>query len=382
MGTTEPTSDILVIGVHMRKEGYPNTLYRLADLEVSGLFRITEINVPMLSSELSSGPWLASRFLIWRILSAHLAILGRYLKGVRASTTYIPYPAVFVLFLLSFLPKACRPKRIVADAFISLYDTVVLDRKLLRTRTLLARILKYVERRAYLTADTVVVDTEQNADFLSQFFCIERKKFLSIPLSTNEEQFRYLPYSPQTGICRVLFVGTLIPLHGVAVILEATQLLASREDIHFTIIGDGQNADIVESFLCRNHPRMKWVREWRTSEQLAAAIAESDICLGIFGESDKTQRVCPLKLYAYAGIGRAIVTGSTRWEKETTGRLEYHPFATVPVNDSTALAGEIALLADNPTLRGELAKNSRRFYTEILSNSAAIKKLIACLSGT
>lgn len=380
MGHTETSTDLLILGVHVRSEGYPNTLYRLEDLEASGLFRIAEINAPMLAAVGTNRHRLIdslARF--WRILSAHLVVLGRYLSGTYPRLAYIPYPAVFVLFLLSLLPKSRRPRRIVADAFISIYDTVVLDRKLLRAGSLPARILKRIERRAYALADTVVVDTAQNATFLSQLFHLEQGRFLDIPLSSNEKQFRHVPYLPRQGVCRVLFVGTLIPLHGIAVIMEAAQLLAARADIHIKVIGNGQDGTFIESYLGRGSTRVEWVTDWQTSKQLADEIAASDICLGIFGGGDKTQRVCPLKIYAYACVGRAIITGETRWENEATEQLAYKPFSTVSVDNAPALAGKIGWLADNPTLRAEMAGKSRRFYTEHLSNLAAMEKFSACL---
>ena len=380
MGRTENQTDLLVLGVHMRSEGYPNTLYRLEDLEASGLFRTIEINVPMLTVVGKNRHRLIDRLAwLWRILSAHLLVLSRYLTSTYPRLVYIPYPAVFVLFLLSLLPKSRRPRRIVADAFISIYDTVVFDRKLLHPATLFARILKFIERRAYAQADTVVVDTPQNASFLSQLFHLEQLKFLEIPLSSNEKHFRYVPYSPQHAVCRVLFVGTLIPLHGIAVIMAAAQLLAERADILIKVIGNGQEGSFIESYLASGSVRVEWIKDWQTSEQLADEIAESDICLGIFGGGEKTQRVCPLKIYAYACMGRAIVTGDTRWENEATERLAYKPFSTVPVNNAPALAEKISWLADNPILRAEMAEKARRFYTEHLSNEAAMEKFCVCL---
>lgn len=380
MGHTETQTDLLVLGVHFRSEGYPNTLYRLQDLEASDLFRITEINVPLLTTVGKIRHGLIDRLAqIWRIAAAHVLVLRRYSSGTYPRLAYIPYPSVFVLFLLSLLPKSRRPTRIVADAFISIYDTVVLDRKLLREGSLPARVLKRIERRAYALADTVVVDTPQNASFLSQLFDLEQRKFLDIPLSSNEQQFQFKPYSPQPRVCRVLFVGTLIPLHGIAVVMEAAQLLVERSDIHIKVIGDGQESSIVQSHVARGNARVEWIKDWCTSKQLADEIAESDICLGIFSSADKTQRVCPLKIYAYASVGRAIITGNTSWVNEATEKLAYKPFSTVSVSNAPALAEKIAWLADNPSLRAEMAENSGRFYREHLSNQAAIEKLSACL---
>lgn len=370
---------LLVLGVHLKSEGYPNTLYRLRDLEASGLFRVSEINMPMWSEDTQSRhgfPRLTRN--LWRAAVAHAAVAIRYLAARRPERVYVPYPAVFVLFLLSWLPTWRRPRHLVADAFISLYDTIVLDRRLLK-QGLAARTLKWVERRAYACADRLVADTPQSADHLRSLFDLPEEKLVAIPLSTDEDHFRHTPYQPSGGICRVLFVGTMSPLHGMETILEAAHLLSGRTDIHFRLIGDGQDAPKVEARLRTPLPHLEWERAWQPSWRIAEEISRADICLGVFGAGDKAQRVCPFKIYAYASVGRAVITGETRWFRETAP-LPDEAFATVPVNDAAALAARIVQLADAPTLRARLAAGSRRFYENRLSNRAALKQLAQALA--
>jgi glycosyltransferase involved in cell wall biosynthesis len=204
-------------------------------------------------------------------------------------------------------------------------------------------------------------------------------KVLVTPLSTDEIHFTYTPYRPKTGTCRILFVGTLVPLHGIGAILEAVHLLAGRSDIQFKLIGDGQDAHLVEAWLQRYTTQLDWERNWQSSERIAEEIALADICLGIFGTQEKTQRVCPFKIYAYAAMGRATITGETDWLKETTEQITYEPFASVPVNDAAALAAKIIELADAPTLRTRLAAKSHEFYNTHLGNRIAMEKFFFCL---
>jgi len=381
MDYADTKKDLLILGVHLKTEGYPNTLYRLQDLQSSGLFRIAEINVPMWdeSTQNRHGFSRLTRN-IWRAVVAHIAVVIHYLIAYkRPACVYVPYPSVFVLFFLSCLPQKYRPQRIVADVFISLYDTIVLDRNLLKRDGVPARLLKWLEMRAYLSSDTLVMDTEQNARFLCSLFGLPVAKTVVIPLSTNEVHFKFTAYIPRPGICDVLFVGTLVPLHGIATILEAARLLADRSNIHFKLIGDGQDAPLVEAWLRTNVVQLEWERSWQSSERVAEEIARADICLGIFGAGGKAQRVCPFKIYAYAAMGRAIITGATNWLKEATGRLSCEPFGNVPVNDAASLATKIALLADDPMLRTKLAASGHEFYRAHLGNQLTLEKLVACL---
>lgn len=380
MASGNPRPNLLVMGVHLKSEGYPNTLYRLRDLEASGLFRLSEINVPMWNESTQNRHGL-SRLTrnVWRAIFAHIMVLSRYLTTRYPERVYVPYPAVFVLFLLSWLPARCRPRYIVADVFISLYDTIVLDRHLIKKEGLPARILKWIERRAYVYADKLVVDTPQNARFICSLFDLPISKLVTVPLSIDEIHFKYAPYQPTTGICRVLFVGTMVPLHGIDTILEAGRLLSGRSDIHFKLIGDGQDAPIVEAWLRTHMLHLEWERAWQPSHRIAEEISRADICLGIFGTGDKAQRVCPFKIYAYASVGRAVITGETIWLKEAIDQRSGDQFASIPMNDAEALAKKIIQLADDPVLRKKLAAGGRDFYQTHLGNQSALVKLTACL---
>lgn len=366
---SDAAADLLVIGVHLKSHAYPNTLIRLRELEQSSLFLCREINSPLWreGTQHRHGRARLTRNLA-RAIAAHVIVCVRCMFAKRPAVAYVPYPAVFVLLFLSTLPKRLRPTRTVADAFISLYDTVVLDRQLLGLRGLPARLLKRAERRAYRAADEVVVDTPQNARFLSNLFDLPITKVTAVPLATDETRFAPVAYQPRPGICNVLFVGTLAPLHGVTTILEAAHLLASRPDIRFKLIGDGQESLVVERWLADHSVNIDWQREWQSSAGIAVAIAESDICLGIFGTGAKAQRVCPYKVHMYASVGRATITGETAWLREAMRDAPAQSFATVPAGDAEALARTILTLADDPDRRSALAESARRFYHAVLAN--------------
>ncbi|WP_286586310.1 glycosyltransferase [Ectopseudomonas guguanensis] len=260
------------------------------------------------------------------------------------------------------------------DGFISLYDTVVNDRKLWSPNSLLSRLLYKLERHAFIKADIVLVDTSQNANFYSKLFNLSPAHFLALPLATNEVDYVPTPYSPSGECCRVLFIGTLVPLHGIRTIIEAARRLASRQDIQFQIIGDGADAPLLQAEIA-DLVNVTWQQRWYSAEELSREIKASDICLGIFGDTDKTQRVCPYKIYSYSSIGRAIITGNTDWLQSAVGSALCPPFLGVPVNNPSALADAIAFLADSPQERIRLAESARSFYAKHLSNAASMQLL-------
>ena len=91
---------LLVIGVYLKSEGYPNTLYRLRDLQTAGLFKVTEINAPMWQEGTQNRHGFARLTRnFWRAIIAHVIVISRYLNSPRPELIYVPYPSVFVTLL-------------------------------------------------------------------------------------------------------------------------------------------------------------------------------------------------------------------------------------------------------------------------------------------
>jgi glycosyltransferase involved in cell wall biosynthesis len=363
----------LVVGVHQSTEAYPNTLYRVSELRER--FNASEIDEPLWSTP--TGGWTSMRSplrALWRAIVSHVRIALQVALGPRRDAAYVPYPAPTVMLLLSFFPRWKRPRRIVVDAFISLYDTVVNDRKLWSPRALRSQLLRTLERRAFTKADAVVVDTPQNADFYAETFHLPRAKFVALPLATNEGDYAHAPYRPVTGRCRVLFMGTLVPLHGIGTIIGAARLLSARRDIEFRIFGTGIDAPKLQVGM-EGLTNVVWQPRWHTAGELAHDIVDADICLGIFGDSGKAQRVCPYKLYSYASVGRATITGDTDWLRSVTKGNATLPFRGVPISDPQALADAIVALADDPDERLRMAQAARSFYESHLANAVSMEAL-------
>lgn len=369
---------LLVLGVHTKSEAYPNTLFRIQFLKSLPTFSIAEINYPLLPLHRNCGNqslWTA----IWKGGVAHLKVLLGYFhyvwEGGRPDILYAPYPAILTVALLSILPKIFRPKKIFLDGFISLYDTVVLDRGLLEPNTCNAKLLYKVERCAFRLADSVIVDTAENIKYLAELYKLSFQNFVAIPLSTDQIHFTPTPYSTNSNrVCTVLFIGTMIPLHGIHVVAGTIEKLRHREDIHFILIGEGQESSIIDS-ISPLPMNTIWHRNWMSSANLAQAIQSADICLGIFGSGDKSQRVCPYKIYAYASVGKAIITGRTRWSLAAEKVFAQQPFALIEPNNSEALVEKIIELAQNIEVRIHFANASSRFYQNFLSNAIAHEML-------
>lgn len=379
---------ITIIGVHIKSDAYPNVKYKVERLIREESLAVQEVNFPL--SYIQRFGQQQSRILgavrriqaIVRFGYAHVRTVIAACRLGRPRNFYIPYPAVFILYILSLLPLRWRPDKVYADAFISIYDTIVEDRRLISPRNPIARLLHTVEQRAYQSANVIFVDTDLNARYLANTFKIDADKIVALPLSINEVVYKAQPYIAKGKSCKVLFIGTFVPLQGVEVIARAIALLRSHEYIHFRLIGNGQTSEevagILESAGCTN---TLWERNWQSAPALAKEIQQSDICLGIFGSGKKTQRVWPLKNYTYMAIGRAMITADTRAARAMLENSGDKPFMTVQPGQPEELARAIVELADNPERRSRYAEASKLYYEQYLANAVSLQKLLNVLSS-
>ena len=369
---------LYVAGLGLRGDGYPNAARTIALLREHADLEVEDCGGWLPESlhlwRLAQMPrWRALRWLLVLVFG-NLRSLLRVLMRLWTSPgmVYVPYPGVFFLFLASLLPRVWRP-RCVVDGYISIWDSAFRDRSVARRQGSAARAIKWCEARALRAAAMVLVDTDANRDVFMAEFGLAADKVCSIPLAINEEQFTTIaaPRSRRDAAAiRVLFVGTLIPLHGIDVILGAFARLVDDPRFEFRLIGDGQQAHLVAGFIAaHSSASVTWVRKWCTLDEIAQEIAAADICLGVFGGESKAARVLPFKLYMYLAAGRAIVSQALL---STPQGVPFPPIEALTQRRGTDLAAAIERIADDPARRERMQHEATAYYRRWLSNECVI----------
>lgn len=303
---------LTIVGAGLRGAAYPNATHTIAALRDEGGWEIDDRAV-----------WLPEGTHLWRVLSApwreRLVLGARLSIGSlwslmrcvgRAGVAYAPYPSIFVLWWASWIPRRWRP-RIVADAFISIWDTTARDRGLTHQRSVASRMLLRFESRALRAAHRVVVDTVANRDWMIADLGLDPMRVFALPLAIDARPLLAIaPRQRKPGDpLRVLFIGTLVPLHGISRIAAAVELLAGEPGIVFEFIADGREAGVLEALAARPAgSRMAWRRQWASLPELCERMGSADVCLGVFGGDGKAARVLPFKVYMALAAGRAVLT--------------------------------------------------------------------------
>ena len=306
--------------------------------------KVTEIHADVWSSDADKSQLSRLRMTLrlLRIILAYPALIYRYLRAPEHDLVIVPYLGQFdVIVLWPFAKLRGRP--VVLDLFLSLYDTVVNDRKMVKPDTLVARCLKAVERLSCRAADRVFLDTQTHANRIAELFGLDAGKVDAVPVGAEPGAFADVaPRRPHDGPTRILFYGQLIPLHGVETILRAALSDHGRQ-YHWHIIGSGQDqSHVTDALATGDASHVTWDR-WVPYEDLAAAIEQADICLGVFGTSEKAASVVPNKVYQSLFAKRSVITRDTPAIHEVFAQPD-PALHLVPAADPAAILNAIAAL--------------------------------------
>jgi glycosyltransferase involved in cell wall biosynthesis len=331
---------VLYFGTYQRD--YPRNAQVISCLRGAGV-EVDEHHVAVWDGRRDS--WHAGPGAAARLAAAELRLLRR------PSSTYdaliVGYPGHFDL---PAARRAARGRPIVFNPLVSLADTFVADRGRFRPGSAPARALAAVDRQAFRAADLVVADTCVHANHLAELAGLPHDR-VDVAFVGAEDRVFAPGWSPDDPFT-VLFVGKLIPLHGLETILAAAR---SAPELRFRLVGSGQL-----DALARARPaNVEWI-PWVDYERLPRELHRAGCALGIFGTSAKAQRVIPNKAFQALACGTPLVTGDTPGARELLVAGE--SALLVPPGDAEALMQALRRLAGDPELASRLSAGGRAAY--------------------
>lgn len=295
--------------------------------------------------------------------------------------------AVYVIFMGYYLmPLAWylahrRGVPIILDALVSQYDTEVSDRKRISRYHPRAWFLWIVDFISCRMADAIIVDTFEHKKFFAAKFYVRKEKIIVVPIGC-----RYDIFKPSTENKKeyddfiIEFHGRFIPLQGIQYILEAAKILQDKnEHVRFEIFGDGQTYDQMRQL--KEHLQLTNVIFFGNTPQkeIPRAIARADVCLGIFGTTEKALRVVPHKVYECLSCGKPVITG--RSPAALALLHDGGDVCLVEPGNSADLAEKILELKHDDALRIQLGEQARAISLDQFSTPMIVKSLVYWLES-
>jgi glycosyltransferase involved in cell wall biosynthesis len=331
---------VLYFGTYERR--YPRNAQVISCLRRAGV-EVTERHVSVWDGR--EQKWGAGLSAAPRLVLAQARLLRR--PRVDPDAVIVGYPGHLDV---PAARRAARGRPVVFNPLVSLVDTLVADRGRFRPESLPARLLAEIDRRALRAADVVVADTQANADFLAELAGLPEERLVVCFVGAEERVFQsgWAPEEPATAV----FVGKLIPLHGLETILGAARF---APELRLRVIGSGQLEGLLES----RSPNVDWV-PWVDYELLPAELHRAACALGVFGTSDKARRVIPNKAFQALACGVPLVTADTPAARELL--TDGVSALLVPPGDPEALADALQRVMTDPALARHLAEGGLAAY--------------------
>ncbi len=243
-----------------------------------------------------------------RLLSVYGALLKE--KAENWDCAFVGFAPQLVLPL--FHRKLGRIP-VIEDFFISLWDTLVDDRKKFKPGGLISRRLKKWDERTLRYGDLILCDTRAHGRFFCGELGCDPEKLEVLYLEADRSIYypRERKGTEPGGRKRVLYFGSILPLQGIDVIMGALRGFTREDGLDFEIIGPVP-ADV------RRENDFTAYYEWLPQEELAEHIARADLCLaGHFsGEIRKARNTIPGKVYIYEAMGKPMILGDNEANRE------------------------------------------------------------------
>ena len=146
--------------------------------------------------------------------------------------------------------------------------------------------------------------------------------------------------------------------------------LLGDDRFEFFIVGDGQEATVVEKF-CAAHPKaaLRWVRKWQSPAELNDLLNSAHVCLGVFGGDGKAARVLPFKLYLYLAQGRAVITQS---DMSLPQGAPFPPVVGVDWEQPEQITSALLAMERQPAWRNKMEREARAYFETYLSNACVV----------
>ena len=295
-----------------------------------------------------------------RAVVAYARLVRRYWSVGPHQVVVVGYPGYADIILARLLNPFGR-RLLVLVSFISLYDTIVLDRGRAQDNSWKAKLLYKIDRMAFRCADLVLVDTWEVAEYFARIFSLAPEKFHRSMVGNVFDRFEPSEKNAQPPV-NILFVGTYVPLHGIEHIVAAADLLRD-ENFEFTLIGRGQlYAQVREEAERLGLERVHFIDEWIPTEGLVDRMRDADVCLGIFGDTPKASRVIPYKVFGALALKRPVITRDSPAVREML--VDGESALLCEAGSGAALAAALRRLRDEKGLAGQMAEFGYKRYCE------------------
>jgi glycosyltransferase involved in cell wall biosynthesis len=273
---------------------------------------------------------------------------------------------------LVWFAKLLTKKKLIFDAFASLYITNVEDRKTCSAKSLKAKYYAWLDKISCKKANKVLLDTHAQIDYFVDKYKLDRNKFIRVFVSSD------LSCQETSKIDNQFIVhwhGYIVPFYGLETVIKSAKILENHKDIKFQIVTrfNSKYEKIKKLVQKLNLDNIKFYPE-TDYHGIAKFINQADICLGVFGNNKKAQVVIPNKIYESIACAKPVITANHEVIKELF--IDKENILLTKQEDPEDLAEKILQLKQEPNLLENIALAGHNIYLNKLQPKQIVKELI------
>lgn len=271
---------------------------------------------------------------------------------------------------LAFILGKLVGKKVIFDAFFSLYNSAVFDRQYFPASHWHAKYYYLVDKLACQLADKVILDTKAHCRYFARTFKIPLNKFITAYVGTDTSLFS--PRTKKSKEVVIGFHGSYLPLQGIDVIIKAAKKLPK---LKFHLVGDGLKFQSIKELAERLNVLNVTFSTRIPYKKLPLFIASTTIYIpGPFGTNSKAGMVIPNKVYESAAMRKAMIVGDSQATRELFTHKKDAYFITR--GNPNELVKAIRLLLTNSTLRETIAAGGYKLIKTKLTPKLIVRNLL------
>lgn len=261
--------------------------------------------------------------------------------------------------ILPFVLLIAMGKKIVYDELVNPVEWFVHEHKKFSPSSVKAKLLRSVFRAMSKRCDVIIADTNSHADYWSQLMGVDREKYVTIPVGTDETIFKRMPDKTSPKEFRILYYGSMLPLHGVDIVIKTALDMRERADVLFHLIGGGDDIALQVATARAEGAHIEY-EKWVPYKELPRVFARSDLCLGgPFGDTVQSQHVITGKTYQFLASARPVIIGIT---KETQLFKDKKNALMVKQGDTVAVRNAIEWGYNNRDMLRTIGTEGEKLY--------------------
>lgn len=274
--------------------------------------------------------------------------------------------------ILPFAAFLTWPRTLIYDELVNPLEWLREDRREAWAKFIPQNLLHGFYRLLIRRCSLVIADTQAHASYSAELLGLPEDKFKALPVGTDERVFNTdIKSIKKSKQFTVFYYGSMLPLHGLEIAMQAALLLKDR-GIDFVFVGGGEQAATLAETYMQKGARITH-KKWVPFNDLAIEAVNADLTLGgPFGDSPQAQRVVTGKTYQFLACGAPVLVGQN---------LSSHSFInkknalTVPLGDPQALADQIEWAHTHPKQLKAIAAEGLKLYEKEFSNVALQKEM-------